>query len=95
MCFRAEGNPTPDPFYVDQVKATLLQLESVDIAGQCEAKLHSIPAPSLVCADWFFQSNKGGKDEAGVQGSPRVQNSPKTGTSIEGSKKGVGFGYRT
>ena len=32
----AEASPAPDPFYVDQAKATLLQLESLDILSQCE-----------------------------------------------------------
>ena len=34
----AEGNPTPDPFYVDQAKATLLQMESHDVFNHCEIR---------------------------------------------------------
>ena len=35
---RADGHPSPDPFYVDQVKATLLQLEALDVPNQCEIR---------------------------------------------------------
>ncbi len=35
----AKGYPTPDPFYVDQAKATLLQLEALDVFNQCEIRL--------------------------------------------------------
>ena len=35
---RAEGHPTPDPFYVDQAKASLLQLEALDVPNQCELR---------------------------------------------------------
>lgn len=34
----ADGNPGPDAFYVDQTKATLLQLESLDIINCCETR---------------------------------------------------------
>jgi hypothetical protein len=34
----AEGHPTPDPFYVDQAKATILQLEALDVFNQCEIR---------------------------------------------------------
>lgn len=48
----AEGRPAPDCVYVDQVKATLLQLESLD-AG-IEERLSAPPTPCLSCADWFL-----------------------------------------
>ncbi|KAK2862985.1 hypothetical protein Q5P01_002518 [Channa striata] len=46
------GSPGPDCVYVDQVKATLLQLEVLE-AG-IEARLNAPPAPCLSCADWFL-----------------------------------------
>ncbi|XP_042368665.1 protein inturned [Plectropomus leopardus] len=48
----ALGSPGPDCVYVDQVKATLLQLEVLE-AG-IEERLSAPPAPCLSCADWFL-----------------------------------------
>ncbi|XP_017293734.1 protein inturned isoform X2 [Kryptolebias marmoratus] len=48
----ALGSPGPDCVYVDQVKATLLQLEVLE-AGM-EERLSAPPAPCLSCADWFL-----------------------------------------
>ncbi|XP_034019993.1 protein inturned isoform X2 [Thalassophryne amazonica] len=48
----AMGSPGPDCVYVDQVKATLLQLEVLE-AG-IEERLSAPPAPCLSCADWFL-----------------------------------------
>ncbi|XP_074479576.1 protein inturned isoform X2 [Sebastes fasciatus] len=48
----ALGSPGPDCVYVDQVKATLLQLEVLE-AG-IEDRLNAPPAPCLSCADWFL-----------------------------------------
>uniref|UniRef100_A0A7N8XDL2 Protein inturned n=1 Tax=Mastacembelus armatus TaxID=205130 RepID=A0A7N8XDL2_9TELE len=48
----ALGSPGPDCVYVDQVKATLLQLEMLE-AG-IEERLNTPPAPCLSCADWFL-----------------------------------------
>ncbi|XP_069028228.1 protein inturned isoform X1 [Embiotoca jacksoni] len=48
----ASGSPGPDCVYVDQVKATLLQLEVLE-AG-IEERLNAPPAPCLSCADWFL-----------------------------------------
>ncbi|XP_006814907.1 protein inturned-like [Saccoglossus kowalevskii] len=53
---KAVGNPSPDPFYVDQAKATLLHLESISIPASCEDRLSNIPVPAISCADWFFSS---------------------------------------
>lgn len=38
MCiyFRANGNPGPDPYYIDQAKNTLYELEHLDIPTVCE-----------------------------------------------------------
>ncbi|KAL2079211.1 hypothetical protein ACEWY4_024955 [Coilia grayii] len=52
-----EGTVGPDCVYVDQVKATLLQLEGLE-AGM-EERLNAPPAPCLSCADWFLPSGAG------------------------------------
>ncbi|CAK6981244.1 protein inturned isoform X1 [Scomber scombrus] len=51
----ASGSPGPDCVYVDQVKATLLQLEVLE-AG-IEERLNAPAAPCLSCADWFLPSS--------------------------------------
>ncbi|XP_072314968.1 protein inturned [Eucyclogobius newberryi] len=51
----AVGSPGPDSVYVDQVKATLLQLEELE--GGIEERLSAPPAPCLSCADWFLPSS--------------------------------------
>ncbi|CAJ1085979.1 protein inturned isoform X2 [Xyrichtys novacula] len=48
----ALGSPGPDCVYVDQVKATLLQLEVLE--SGIEERLNAPPAPCLSCADWFL-----------------------------------------
>ncbi|CAL8242030.1 unnamed protein product [Merluccius merluccius] len=48
----ALGSPGPDCIYVDQVKATLLQLEELE--GGMEERLNAPAAPCLSCADWFL-----------------------------------------
>ncbi|KAL1271949.1 hypothetical protein QQF64_030965, partial [Cirrhinus molitorella] len=63
----ALGSPGPDCVYVDQVKATLLQLESLDAA--IEERLSAPPTPCLSCADWFLPA--GGRDrQDGIGSSP-------------------------
>uniref|UniRef100_A0A8C2BR39 Protein inturned n=1 Tax=Cyprinus carpio TaxID=7962 RepID=A0A8C2BR39_CYPCA len=63
----ALGSPGPDCVYVDQVKATLLQLESLDAA--IEERLSAPPTPCLSCADWFLPA--GGRDRHdGISSSP-------------------------
>nr|XP_054489158.1 protein inturned isoform X1 [Agelaius phoeniceus] len=49
---RAIGNPGPDCIYVDQVKATILQLEGIE--ASIEERLDSPSMPPLACADWFL-----------------------------------------
>lgn len=66
----ALGSPGPDCIYVDQVKATLLQLESLESA--IEERLSAPPTPSLSCADWFLPS--GGRDRQDVIGSSPILN---------------------
>ncbi|KAF7229972.1 protein inturned isoform X1 [Nothobranchius furzeri] len=48
----ALGSPGPDCVYVDQVKATLLQLEVLEPG--IEERLNAPPTPCLSCADWFL-----------------------------------------
>uniref|UniRef100_A0A3P9N5G7 Protein inturned n=1 Tax=Poecilia reticulata TaxID=8081 RepID=A0A3P9N5G7_POERE len=48
----ALGSPGPDCVYVDQVKATLLQLNALEAA--MEERLNVPSAPCLSCADWFL-----------------------------------------
>ncbi|XP_050969867.1 protein inturned isoform X3 [Labeo rohita] len=63
----ALGSTGPDCVYVDQVKATLLQLESLDAA--IEERLSAPPTPCLSCADWFLPA--GGRDrQDGIGSSP-------------------------
>ncbi|XP_048825964.1 protein inturned isoform X1 [Brienomyrus brachyistius] len=62
----ALGSPGPDCVYVDQVKATLLQLEGLQAA--LEERLAAPPAPCLSCADWFLPAGRERQD--GPAGSP-------------------------
>uniref|UniRef100_A0A8C4XUF0 Protein inturned n=1 Tax=Falco tinnunculus TaxID=100819 RepID=A0A8C4XUF0_FALTI len=53
---KAIGNPGPDCIYVDQVKATILQLEGLD--ASIEERLDSPSNPPLSCADWFLPATR-------------------------------------
>ncbi|NWH63663.1 INTU protein, partial [Geococcyx californianus] len=53
---KAVGNPGPDCIYVDQVKATILQLEGID--ASIEERLDSPSIPPLSCADWFLPATR-------------------------------------
>uniref|UniRef100_A0A4W3K514 Protein inturned n=1 Tax=Callorhinchus milii TaxID=7868 RepID=A0A4W3K514_CALMI len=53
---KANGNPGPDCIYVDQVKATLLQLEGLEAC--IKDRLTSPSTPFLSCADWFLPSSR-------------------------------------
>ncbi|NXS57170.1 INTU protein, partial [Brachypteracias leptosomus] len=53
---KAIGNPGPDCIYVDQVKATILQLEGID--ASIEERLDSPSIPPLSCADWFLTATR-------------------------------------
>ncbi|XP_064608812.1 protein inturned-like [Liolophura sinensis] len=56
-CTRMEGSPTPDCFFIDQAKATLLQLMSSQLIKHCELRLQSGVIPSL-SADWFYNGKQ-------------------------------------
>ncbi|XP_053110109.1 protein inturned isoform X2 [Hemicordylus capensis] len=51
---KAIGNPGPDCIYVDQVKATILQLDGIDL--NIDERLESPSAPLVSCVDWFLPS---------------------------------------
>ncbi|XP_073197188.1 protein inturned isoform X2 [Lepidochelys kempii] len=53
---KAIGNPGPDCIYVDQIKATILQLEGID--SSIEERLESPSIPCLSCADWFLPASR-------------------------------------
>ncbi|XP_020844230.1 protein inturned isoform X2 [Phascolarctos cinereus] len=53
---KAVGHPGPDCIYVDQAKATLLQLEGVE--ASLDERLASPSNPCLSCADWFLPSSR-------------------------------------
>lgn len=59
---KAIGNPEPDCIYVDQVKATILQLDGVDLS--IDERLELPSAPLLSCVDWFLPSSSRDKLES-------------------------------
>nr|XP_006131855.1 protein inturned isoform X2 [Pelodiscus sinensis] len=77
---KAFGNPGPDCIYVDQVKATILQLEGID--SSIEERLESPSIPCLSCADWFLPPTR---DKLESFTTPpilsKLQNTSKTATS--------------
>ncbi|XP_062849439.1 protein inturned [Trichomycterus rosablanca] len=66
----ALGSPGPDCIYVDQVKATLMQLESISSAF--EERLAAPSIPCLSCADWFLPH--AGRDRQDRIGSSPILN---------------------
>ncbi|XP_052036552.1 protein inturned isoform X2 [Apodemus sylvaticus] len=77
---KATGNPGPDCIYVDQVRATLHQLEGVD--PRLEEQLATPPGPCLSGADWFLTVPR--EKAEGLTTSPilsRLQGPSKTATS--------------
>ncbi|XP_066487822.1 protein inturned [Tiliqua scincoides] len=59
---KAFGNPEPDCIYVDQVKATILQLDGIDLS--IDERLELPSAPLLSCVDWFLPSSSRDKLES-------------------------------
>ncbi|KAL8207022.1 UNVERIFIED_CONTAM: hypothetical protein K2H54_040124 [Gekko kuhli] len=53
---KAIGKPGPDSIYVDQVKATILQLEGIDLS--IDEILESPSAPLVSSVDWFLPSSR-------------------------------------
>ncbi|XP_032870835.1 protein inturned isoform X4 [Amblyraja radiata] len=77
---KAIGNPGPDSIYVDQVKATLFQLEGLEASIQ--DRLASPSTPHLSCADWFlpprdkFESISSSPIISKLQGASKSTQSP-------------------
>ncbi|XP_071020313.1 protein inturned isoform X1 [Oncorhynchus clarkii lewisi] len=87
----ALGAPGPDCVYVDQVKATLLQLEGLDVG--VEERLAAPPAPCLSCADWFLPSSARDRLDTMAASSPvlsKLTGAVKPPSSAQGGGKGVG-----
>ncbi|XP_029311249.1 protein inturned isoform X2 [Cottoperca gobio] len=82
----ALGSPGPDCVYVDQVKATLLQLEVLE-AG-IEERLNAPPAPCLSCADWFLPAAAARDRLVSAASSSPVF------SKLAGAVKGSSTGYR-
>ncbi|XP_037539030.1 protein inturned [Nematolebias whitei] len=82
----ALGSPGPDCVYVDQVKATLLQLEVLE-AG-IEERLSAPPAPCLSCADWFLPAATTRDRLDGLASSSPILN------KLTGAFRGPSPGYR-
>ncbi|NXO80721.1 INTU protein, partial [Sitta europaea] len=84
---RAIGNTGPDCIYVDQVKATILQLEGMDTC--IEERLDSPSIPPLACADWFLPAARDRLESSST--SPmlsKLQNSCKA-VGTPGSKRSL------
>ncbi|KAM4781136.1 protein inturned isoform 2-T2 [Cyanocitta cristata] len=84
---KAIGHPGPDCIYVDQVKATILQLEGID--ASIEERLDSPSIPPLACADWFLPAARDRLDSLST--SPilsKLQNSCRA-ASTAGSRRSL------
>ncbi|XP_078324273.1 protein inturned-like isoform X2 [Crassostrea virginica] len=84
-CTKSKNIPmSPDPFYVSQAKATLLQFETDDVAmaQYCEKRLTSDSCrPTLVSADSMLQGVKTRREENTFISPAKGQDSPKTTTT--------------
>ncbi|NWX24536.1 INTU protein, partial [Aegotheles bennettii] len=77
---KAIGNPGPDCIYVDQVKATILQLEGID--ASIEERLDSPSIPPLSCADWFLPATRDKLESLTTSPTPsKLQNTSKSVTT--------------
>ncbi|KAL3880858.1 hypothetical protein ACJMK2_033064, partial [Sinanodonta woodiana] len=77
----AVGKPGPDLFFVDQAKATILQLEAddVNITERCEERLYSeITGPKIKAAEVNSRISRNNKSEEGLFSSFKAQNSPRS-----------------
>lgn len=89
---KAIGNPGPDCVYVDQVKATILQLEGIDVS--IEERLDSPSIPPLSCADWFLSATRDKSEN--LTTSPmlsKLQNTLKSGTTPASKRTLFGDSY--
>ncbi|XP_060070225.1 protein inturned-like isoform X2 [Ylistrum balloti] len=87
-----DGNPRPDPFYISQAKATLLQLETDDVAMAecCENRLSSERSgPSLASTDALMLGTKPKREESTPsksQGSPKSRHDDQEGDRVSHGK---------
>ncbi|XP_056010504.1 protein inturned-like isoform X3 [Ostrea edulis] len=81
-CTKTRNIPlSPDPFYVSQAKATLLQFETDDVAmaQTCEKRLTAESSgPTLISADSMLLGVKPKKEDGAFTSSAKVQDSPKS-----------------
>ncbi|CAL8378371.1 unnamed protein product [Boreogadus saida] len=82
----ALGSPGPDCIYIDQVKATLLQLEGLE--GGMEDRLGAPAAPCLSCADWFLPGAASARDRSGATPSPSSSSSSPVLSKLAGAMRG-------
>uniref|UniRef100_A0A8D2JI46 Protein inturned n=1 Tax=Varanus komodoensis TaxID=61221 RepID=A0A8D2JI46_VARKO len=83
---KAIGNPGPDYIYVDQVKATILQLDGIDI--HIDEKLESPSTPLVTCVDWFLPSSRDKFESlANLPLFNKLRHAPNTITSLASKKK--------
>ncbi|XP_056431452.1 protein inturned isoform X4 [Gadus chalcogrammus] len=80
----ALGSPGPDCIYIDQVKATLLQLEGLE--GGMEDRLSAPTAPCLSCADWFLPGAASARDRSGA--APSSSSSSPVLSKLAGAMRG-------
>ncbi|XP_061164049.1 protein inturned-like isoform X2 [Saccostrea echinata] len=85
-CTKTRNIPlSPDPFYVSQAKATLLQFETDDVAMAqcCEKRLTAESSgPTLVSADSMLLGIKSKKEDGSFISPAKVQESPKSPTIL-------------
>lgn len=90
---KAFGNPEPDCIYVDQVKATILQLDGIDLS--IDERLEMPSAPLLSCVDWFLPSSSRDKLES-MANWPRLNKQQNTSNTVTSpSSKKMLFGEST
>ncbi|XP_030194680.1 protein inturned isoform X1 [Gadus morhua] len=82
----ALGSPGPDCIYIDQVKATLLQLEGLE--GGMEDRLSAPTAPCLSCADWFLPGAASARDRSGAAPSSSSSSSSPVLSKLAGAMRG-------
>ncbi|CAH1778014.1 unnamed protein product [Owenia fusiformis] len=85
-----EGQPSPDPFFVDQARATLLQMLSSNVHSQCQARISNPAGPHTTSADQSFPCKTSKHESPRPKGSPRVAHTPRAPqTQIHHSPRGM------
>ncbi|XP_041359859.1 protein inturned-like isoform X2 [Gigantopelta aegis] len=49
-----QGQPQPDPFYIDQARSTLMQAQTIHVVSHCESRLAGEGLPMLSVADDYI-----------------------------------------